>query len=96
MNCSNDSWGEDLVGLGRCEGRRKRDKSSQGFDRRVELLLTKRFLHLIWIEKIHQIEAGATSIIQRRSYMESDGFLPYQLICLLNLSRTYLQHLCQR
>ena len=24
MNCSNDFWEEDLVVLGRCEGRRKR------------------------------------------------------------------------
>lgn len=71
MNCSNDSWKEDLVVLGSCEGRRGRkrrrkrvEKLSGGLIEGVEWLLTKQFVHLIWISQIHQIEAGAASIIK--------------------------------
>lgn len=70
MNCSNDSWKEDLVVLGRCEGRRRRrrrkrvEKLSGVLIEEVEWLLTKQFVYLIWITKIHQNEAGAAFIIQ--------------------------------
>lgn len=53
----------------RCEGRRRRrrkrvEKLSGVLIEEVEWLLTKQFVHLIWIAKIHQNEAGAASIIQ--------------------------------
>lgn len=70
MNCSNDSWKEDLVVLGKCEGGRRRRRRKRGekllgvLIEGVEWLLTKQFVHLIWIAKIHQNEAGAASIIQ--------------------------------
>ena len=54
----------------RCEGRRRRrrrkqvEKLSGVLIEGVEWLLTKQFVHLIWIAKMHQNEAGAASITQ--------------------------------
>lgn len=63
MNCSNDSWKEDLVVLSRCQGRRRRrrrrkrvEKLSGSLIERAEWLLTKQFVHLIWIAKIEYIK----------------------------------------